>query len=197
MEFTIDRLAVELKYFFPLFNFYETPFSVLDAFLKVSFVARFVCVIYLTVSVKFVMFEVSRVVKAVFSLKSAFARFLSILQRPLVNSSVIESDNSKDKFTVSEQPFFNSLTVGKSSHTMELIFVHFPFIMISIMILDAGISTLSIGKPSFEKIAFCILDHSFSMLFTVLVNLTCVLWTVIVFDFRLIFAHLNWMNKSL
>jgi hypothetical protein len=35
------------------------------------------------------------------------------------------------------------------------------------------------------------------MLFTVLVNLTCVLWTVIVFDFRLIFAHLNWMNKSL
>jgi hypothetical protein len=61
--------------------------------------------------------------------------------------------------------------------------------MISIVILNAGVSTLSIGKPSFEKIAFCILDHSFSMFFTVLVNLTCVLGAIIVFDFGLIFAH--------
>ena len=62
----------------------------------------------LTVSFKFIVLEVSRVIKAVFSLKSAFPWFLSILQRALINSPIIESDDSEDKFTISEESFFNS-----------------------------------------------------------------------------------------
>ena len=150
----------------------------------------------LAVPIKFIVFKVSRVMEAIFSLKSTFAWFFPIFQRALVDSPIIESDDSKDKFTISEESFLNSLTVRESTHAVELIFMHLPFVMIAIMVLDIRINTLSVDEPSLENIAFCILDHALTVFFAVLVDLTCVLGTVVVFDFRLLFAHLVWINKK-
>ena len=146
MKFSLFKLSIILKAYVSVFYFSEISFTILKTIFKLTFIFRLINVLYLSSSMKFIMFKISLVWKSISSFQRTFTRLLIILQRTLVNSTVFEFYSTEYKWAISKESFLCTLFGFKISIAMELIIHHLTFVDFIIVIYDFSVDTLSIRK---------------------------------------------------